>query len=176
MTEPLDELYFKWLYSQVGNVRLKNPRRSYWKLLRQLYKTEFVWLIPNDDNRLEDGRNLRQLFVEQKRLWGTDPNWMMMGCSVLEMLIGISWHLNFEEDSQTIDEWFWELIENLHLKNANDASEYDEADVEEVLADLIWRTYEPNGRGGLFPLNYPESDQRDVELWYQMQTYLIETD
>jgi len=49
VSQPLDELYFTWLYSQVGSVRTRNPARTYWSLLRYLYTKEFVWIIPNDD-------------------------------------------------------------------------------------------------------------------------------
>lgn len=174
MKEPLDELFFKWLYSQVGNVRLRNPQRTYWDLLRQLYTKEFVWFIPNDDNRLEDGRDLRRVFLEEKEIFHVDPLWSAMGCSMLEMFIGLAQRLNFEEDKWTVDEWFWGLIENLGLKDFNDASNYVESQVDEILDDLIWRTYEPDGRGGLFPLEHPDQDQREVEIWYQLNAYLLE--
>jgi hypothetical protein len=36
----------------------------------------------------------------------------------------------------------------------------------------VWRTYEPNGVGGFFPLENPNEDQREVELWYQMSAYV----
>jgi len=62
MNEPLDDLYLTWLYSQIGSIKLKQPSRTYWSLFRQLYTKEFVWIIPNDDNRIEDGRDLRFKF------------------------------------------------------------------------------------------------------------------
>jgi hypothetical protein len=40
---------------------------------------------------------------------------------------------------------------------------------------LIWRTYEPDGSGGFFPLMHP-SDQRirhKVEIWTQMNAYWL---
>ena len=59
MSHILDEDYLTWLYSQVGSVKLRNKAKSHWSLLRQMYTKEFIWLIPNDDNLLEDGRDLR---------------------------------------------------------------------------------------------------------------------
>lgn len=173
MAEPLDELYLKWLYSQVGNVKLKNPSRTYWALLKQLYKKEFVWIIPNDDNRLEDGRDLRDEFVEKYELYDVDPDWMSLGCSMLEMLIGLSRRLSFEDDGP-VDWWFWCLMRNLNLRGFTDNTQFDIEDVDEVLDTVIWRTYEPDGRGGLFPLDDPEEDQREVEIWYQLSAYLLE--
>jgi hypothetical protein len=174
MTEPLDELYFRWLCSQVTNVKLKNPARTYWSLLRQLHSKEFVWIIPNDDNRLEDGRDLRHEFVENEGLENeVDPDWLNIGCSMLELLIGVARMLNFEDD-EPVEDWFWIMLENLGLRHCTDKSNYDEQDVDEILDDVIWRTYDPDGRGGLFPLRHAPEDQREVELWYQASAYLLE--
>lgn len=173
MSEPIDELYFRWLYSQVSNVKLRNPSRTYWSLLKLLHTKEFVWIVPNDDNRLEDGRLLRVEFVETNDIQDVDPNWKDLGCSMLEMLIGLSRRLWFEDDLPA-DEWFWHLLENLGLNGFTDRGGWDEQDVDEVLNVVIWRLYEPDGRGGLFPLMDPHEDQREVELWYQMSEYLLE--
>lgn len=174
MAEPLDELYLRWLYSQVGNVKLKDPRRTHWSLMRLLYKKEFVWLIPNDDNRLEDGRDLRMEFIHEFEITDVDPDWMTIGCSMLEMLIGLSRRLNFEEDDNTVADWFWELIVNLGMQDID--ADFDRKGTHgDTLDRVIWRTYKPSGRGGLFPLKHPEEDQRDVEIWYQLSAYLLET-
>lgn len=174
MNEPLDELYLKWLYKQVANVRLKNPSRTYWFLLRQLYKKEFVWIIPNDDNRLEDGRDLRERFVEEEGLYDVDPLWMDMGCSMLELLVALARCLHFEEESRDVGEWFWELIHNLKLRVCTDKEPLQEKAIDKILDNVIWRTYRSNGNGGLFPLQHAKCDQRDVELWYQLNAYLLE--
>jgi hypothetical protein len=44
----------------------------------------------------------------------------------------------------------------------------------EILEKVINRTYHSSGKGGLFPLKHAEKDQTEVELWYQMNTYLVE--
>jgi hypothetical protein len=173
MDGPLDELYFRWLYSQVGNPKLKNPSRTYWALLRQLYTKEFIWLIPNDDNRLEDGLDLRYEFVEKEGLHDVDQHWMGMGCSMLEMLIALSRRLSFEDDGPAED-WFWQLLENIGLRYCNDKSDFLPQDVDDILDEVIWRTYNPDGSGGLFPLMNANEDQREVELWYQLSAYLLE--
>lgn len=174
MNEPLDELYLKWLYRQVANVKLRSPSRTYWRLMKQLYKKEFVWIIPNDDNRLEDGRDLRCLFVHEEGLGDVDPHWMSLGCSMLEMLVALARTLNFEDESRDVGQWFWTLMQNLNLNDCTDASNYDDIAVEECLENVIWRTYHRSGRGGLFPLRHAKKDQRDVELWYQLNTYILE--
>lgn len=176
MDEPLDELYLTWLYSQVGSVKSRSRSRTYWFLLRQLYKTEFVWLIANDDNRVEDGRDLRHEFVSELNV-EPDDEWMSLGCSMLEMLVGLSRRLSFEAEGKPRD-WFWHLIENLDLTHHTDAhcenSDLCEERIAEILNVVIWRTYNPNGHGGLFPLRRPEEDQTNVELWYQLCAYVLE--
>jgi hypothetical protein len=175
MAEPLDEQYFTWLYSQVASVRLKNSPRSHWSLARHLYTKEFVWLIPNDDNRLEDGKDLRHEFLDACSFDILDPDWLDLGCSMLEMLIGLSRRLSFDADGEP-SVWFWHLIETVDLKQYNDRNYNNKSqrDIDEILDRIIWRTYKPDGRGGLFPLRNPIHDQREVELWYQLSAYLIE--
>lgn len=174
MSAPVDELYFKWLYKQVGSVREKDPSKSYWNLLRQLYQKEFVWFVPNDHNRVEDGRDLRLRFVHYS---GVNPSdeWMSLGCSMLEMMIALSHRLAFE-DGHSPRGWFWRLIENLGFTELTDANwgELTDEAVDEVLEQVIWRTYAPDGTGGLFPLEQPTQDQRQTEIWYQLCAYLIE--
>ena len=177
MDEPLDELYLNWLYANIGSVKARNPERTHWSLARQLYKTEFVWLIPNDDNRVEDGRDLRYEFIEQYGI-RPDTEWMSLGCSMLEMLIALSRRLSFEAEGEP-REWFWQLLENLDLAHHTDAHcslspRLCEERITETVNDVIWRTYLPNGHGGLFPLEEAEEDQRDVELWYQLCAYVLE--
>jgi hypothetical protein len=173
VSAPLDELYFVWLYSQVASVKVKNPSRTYWNLLRHLFRKEFIWLIPNDDNRLEDGRDLRYEFINEQNIQNVDEGWIRLGCSMFELLIGLSRRLAFQAEGHP-KEWFWHLIENLGLEDYNDNRRLPDGHIDEVLEQVIWRTYKRNGQGGLFPLNNNRSDQRQVELWYQLNAYVLE--
>ena len=173
MPEPLDEQYLTWIYARIGDVNEKRPSKTYWHLLRLLYCKEFVWLIPNDDNRVEDGRDLRYEFLDDAGLSGNvDPNWMGLGCSVLELLIAMAEHLTFVADG-TVRNWFWELLTNLGLSGYTDRG-FDEQQVTDIVDRFIWRNYEPDGFGGIFPLKHPHEDQRGVELWYQLNSYVLE--
>lgn len=165
----LDDKYLTWLYSQVAEVRTRKSSKTYWNLLRRLYCTEFAWFVPNDDNRAEDGRALRVEWAAEQNI-EADHNWLTLGCSFLEMLIGLSRRLEFETGS-IAEYWFWRLINNLGLSECNDRN-YCEEYVDEVANRVIWRTYEKDGNGGLFPLYQTERNQRRVELWYQLSEYL----
>lgn len=171
MNEPLDELYLSWLYELIADKEAASPSKTYWKLAQHMYTTEFVWLVPNDDNRIEDGRDLRWEFIEDLGLEDIDPAWLHLGCSMLEMLIGLSRRLSFIADGQPRD-WFWHLVTNLGISYSD--RRYNEKNVEEALNAVVWRTYRRNGHGGLFPLKNARHDQRDEEIWHQLNAYLLE--
>lgn len=172
MNRPLDEEYFEWLAVQVVNIRLRNPKTTYWEVLKHLYSTEFFWRIRNDDNRVADGKELRSEFLNGEAVNG----WESQGCSFLEMLIALSRRLAFQTEGVSVAEWFWHLITNVEL-NISDL-EYEDRRmqnfVDQVLQNINNRTYDRNGRGGLFPLHIPGLDQTKIEIWDQMNYYLIE--
>lgn len=171
----LDERYLGWLYGQVASVKTRAKARTHWHLFRQLQDTIFVAFIPFDENRIADGKDLRYEYLKEigEQEQGVQE-WLRTPCSMLELLIVLARQLSFETDDP-VKYWFWRLIYTVDL-DYNDL-EYNE-DVEEVVADIldriIWRSYDPDGTGGLFPLKDPREDQRDVELWYQLNAYLIE--
>ena len=143
--------------------------------MRQLYVKEFVWLIPNDDNRAEDGKALRYEFINEQGIDEVDQEWLDLGCSFLEMLIALARRAAFESDDEVV-EWFWRFIFNLGLNNHTDSAytRETEREVDNVLDTVIFRTYDADGLGRLFPLTHPRQDQRKVELWYQLAAYLTE--
>lgn len=174
MSSQVDELYFRWLYGQVGSVREKNPSKTYWKLLNQFYTTQYFYFVPNDHNRAEDGRDLRHRFIHYSGV-SPDDEWMGLGCSFLELLLGLAHRLAFET-RESPKAWFWKLVENLGLEELTDANwgELTHEAVFEVLNQVNERTYAPDGTGGLFPLEHPEHDQREIEVWYQLCAYLLD--
>lgn len=171
-----DEQYFAWLYSQVCSVRLRSRRKTYYNLLAQLYNTQFVWFVPNDGNRLEDGLELRREFLGLNG--NEDLEWQNLGCSFLEVVIGLCRRLSFEDDyEREPSEWFWILMTNLGLEIFTDEvydTQNPESTVCDILDRVIYRTYNRDGSGGFFPLVHPPSDQRYVELWYQLNAYMLE--
>lgn len=168
----LDDQYLTWLYSQVAEVKSRKSSKTYWKLLRHLYCTEFAWFVPNDDNRAEDGRELR---LEWSSVEGVDltESWLRLGCSFLEMLIGLSRRLEFQTEKPCVH-WFWHLIDNIGLLGYHDRSTFSQEDIDDRTSAVIWRTYDHNGNGGLFPLRSTSHDQRHVEIWYQFCEYLLQ--
>jgi len=184
MSEPLDELYFQWLYRQVAD---PEQDLTFWNVLRVLYTTPFVWVVPNDENRIGDGKELREFFIDSQRirLRREDRNWIDLGCSMLELMVGLARRLEFLANKGTAHYWFWILMENIGLSRFNDddwdffkfEDDHDKTSedyVRDVLEMVIQRYYESDGHGGFFPLDRPEEDQREVEIWDQLSEYVME--
>lgn len=132
-------------------------------------------MVPNDDNRVADGRDLRHEFLEEDGLGisPSDAHWMELGCSVLELLLVLARRLEFELGGD-VEYWFWDLLGNLGLAMMHDDVPYRKDEVQDILNRFIFRQYNYNGGGGLFPLEEPDMDQREVELWYQLDRYVTE--
>jgi len=171
MSNSLSEDYLRWLAPQIRESRADH--RTYDQLLSILFEKEFVWLVPNDDNRVADGLDLRPEFCYAKRIpVSYSPD--LGPCSFLEVLIGLSRRLSFIAGGSA-QSWAWQLAANLKLDQMSDPLTPGRARrVEDILDRCIWRRYRHNGRGGFFPLMSTREDQTKVELWYQMSAYIDE--
>jgi hypothetical protein len=168
----LSEAYFRWLVEQVREHE-RHPDRTYWDVLRLMNEKEFVMIVPNDDNRIADGRELRdEFFAVRGFTWTKDV--FGEGASCLEVMIALSRRLAWVA-GEDAEGWAWQLLCNLGLHKMPDPlSRYKARKADDILTTLIWRTYSPDGTGGFFPLAWPEYDQRQIEVWYQMQAYAME--
>lgn len=172
----IDEDYFLWLCEMVD---ADGPDQQYLGLMRHLYDTDFseesAKLVGNDDNRIEDGIQLREKFEEESLY--LDYRCLSGPCSVLEMMVALAYRMSDTMGDDQPELWFWEMMENLGLSEMCDKEYYLVSGpeiVDEILAIFLRRKYGKDGFGGLFPLERPEKDQRKVEIWYQMSAYLIE--
>jgi hypothetical protein len=142
-------------------------------LLAQLHSKEFVWTIPNDDNRLHDAADMRQQFSEE---YEVDPRELLLTVpiSVLEIIVVLSRKIEFNLEGNS-REWAWVLIKNMDLDRYSDPVTPRMSDlIDDALETFIWRNYSPSGEGGLFPLRNPPENQTRVELWYQMHAWMDE--
>lgn len=144
-----------------------------------MHNTEFVWYIPNDGNRTGDGHHLRNDFfryeIKSERMY-QDGDLDIEFVSFLEVLIGLSRRLAWGMGDQGNEPyWAWRLIKNLGLNKMSDPlTVYKRETINETLYDVIWRNYARDGKGGFFPLENTIKDQTKIEIWYQMQEYLLE--
>lgn len=173
------ERYFRWLYDIVCESRYVDGI-SYTKLLRQLHDTEFTYLILRDENRAENGINLRYRFAIAEG-YGDILDQVLTdldgACSVLEMMVALA--LACEEEimddpsyGDRTGQWFWSMIASLGLGPFTN-SRYDRRAVDASMNRFLNREYEPNGKGGLFTIRGGHDvDLRGVEIWVQMCWYL----
>ena len=166
--------YFEWLTSFTKDRR----HLRYFKLLSLLHSVEFIYSIPHDENRAVDGVNLRKKFAREYG-YGNIMRYLNEPCSVLEMLVALSIRCEIDimvdaDIGDRTSEWFWIMLHNLGLEGMTD-SKFKKDKVLDNLYIFLNREYEPNGEGGgLFIIDNPRRDLRDVEIWYQMCWYLNE--
>lgn len=162
----VDEDYFTWLTAKIR----KHPAPLYDGLLEILYTTQFVWVVPMDENRAMDGVELRNRYLLETGLDAPDDP-----CSILEMMVAFSYHCEFETDIHNAD-WFWTFVQNLGLDEYRQVGRRDLPYISDTLDDFVWRRYGDDGRGGMFPIQWPKVDERGVDIWHQFNHYVIERD
>lgn len=169
MTTTLDYQYYNWLTQKVSIANGK----QYTQLFEIMHNVEFLWFIPNDDNRIQDAIDLRTEFMNRSDSHGE----LELGSATcLEVLVSLSRRLAMiASDGGHSKQWAWTLLKNLGLIKFPDPLSPEKVQkVNEILHDLVWRNYQPDGRGGFFPLLNPDTDQTKVEIWYQLNAYVSE--
>lgn len=178
--DPFDE-YFWWMYRLVIPKKMHRDQEMS-KVLRYLHSRTFTFMIPMDENRAEDGKELRYKFARYSDIpvdvidatFGDNP------CSVLEMMVALAYRCEnqiMENDiyGDRTSYWFWKMLNSLGLDIlTNDVFTIMYA--KNVVDDLLDRAYSPDGKGGLFYIPRFRDDMRKMEIWYQMHAYLETVD
>lgn len=175
--------YFEWLCDIIG---ANQEYKSYYILCGELHKHKFLVKVKRDENRANDAIALRTKYVEKVYIFWEDQekNFPMKDvpeATIFEMLVALAMRmedqlLDEEHNYDRTSEWFWMMIKNLGLDIYDDEN-YNQYDSNKIISDTITRlnerTYHRNGTGGLFPLiGKVSKDQRKLEIWYQMMSYL----
>lgn len=169
--------YFNWLCDVACQQRFAKPI-PFKKVFTKLHDTNFIFLIPRDENRAEDGMSLRYRFAlanGYEDYASTVIDYLRGPCSVLEMMVALA--IKCEETMEDpsrgdrTGQWFWVMMRNLGLGGMDDAR-FDKKAVDGILERFLNREYEPDGKGGLFVIHNCDVDLRYVEIWYQMCWYL----
>lgn len=167
------DIYRHWLMDQV-NFR----RRGRFKcLFLALHDVDFTYILDRDKNRAEDGLALRDRFCYEKDVSHT----IFRGhneCSVLEMLVAFAIRIDAEwigDPKEPRPEVIFETM----LRNLNVF--YEDPDIPErgVIDSRIYkwldREFDRQGRGSIFPIKKRvRTDQRKLEIWEQMMSYISE--
>ena len=176
--------YFDWLESFTIDEQVPDDRRlSYTKLLRKLWDIPFKGSIGNDDDRGDEGLELRIRYndiLASKAGEGDfntpDVRDIYGSCRVLEMLIALSMRMyDLMQDMgvyNSVSRWFWEIMGNVGFDELDDYI-YDDLDGDRIvkrMVDDIQNLHErKSGRPGGWFYVY---DWRSIEIWYQMHEYL----
>lgn len=171
----LNNAYFEWMYHLV--IPHQNDI-SYTRLLGYLNNATFYPIVPMDENRAQDGIDLRYRFGHENRYPDAEIACLIDArpCSVLEMMVALA--IRIEETIMANPEkgnrtpiWFFEMIESLGCSDMTDDN-FDRRRVNNAIVTLLERTYSRNGRGGLFTIPNSPRDLRTAEIWYQANWYL----
>lgn len=175
MADELKARYIDWIYGKVVG-----HGYSYRKLLERLHEIPFIYILPMDENRMEDGLNLRYRFGLESGIPQVQiANELDISeCSVLEMMAALAIRceesiMNDPDAGDRTSRWFMEMLSNLGLAGMDDRR-YSQSYVDGHIDIFLHRKYEPDGRGGLFHLEHCTDDLRNVQIWYQMNWYLNE--
>jgi len=163
-----DHEYFLWLCQEATGYDYPH----YSRLLRAMHDVSFLYFIEYDNNRMYEALELRREFTDGAYvdLYTEEPRVSMLEL-VLSLAIKCS-DMTFEYCGD-VKGWFRGLLCNCGLDKCAGTG-FNEEIVKDILNKIIHRRYDRNGVGGLFPLKNAETDQRKVEIWYQMNAYLNE--
>lgn len=174
----VNRIYFNWLVDLISRNRY-SEEISYRKLLSHLHSIDFRYSILMDQNREEDGINLRYRFALTQGYENSIDEILDIldgPCSVLEMMVALA--LRCEEtimdDPEIGDrtrQWFWGMVVSLGLGSMYDSG-FNDRYVDDVIERFLDRDYDPDGSGGLFTIKHCDRDLRTVEIWHQLCWYL----
>lgn len=159
-----------------------NLSRKFRNLFKILNNIEFRYDFERDENRDADGHDLRKEYYVNIPSWcSTELKDAFMGhwTTVLEVLIALAMRVDDEYIGDPGEEhpetFFMEMIKNLGLdKFHGNIYAYDKNIVIKVINRWLDRDFSKNGVGSPFPLHYNKTDQRNLEIWDQMQAYVNE--
>ena len=180
----IENEYFEWMYDLILNKGY--PRKlSYRKLLKFLHDIEFTYILDEDESRAIDGQYFRYRFGGENGYSNLEIERGLrvndLPCSVLEMMVALSFRIeeqimdDYDYGNRT-GQWFWNMITSLDLGGYNDTNFTNarRKTAEDIIGRLLSREYKPNGEGGLFTLEHPKCDLRDVDIWTQAMWFLDE--
>lgn len=180
VSNQLPRQYFEWMVSIL--IPDVNKRVVYSNLLDTLNSLEFIPSMDMDYNRFNDGVELRFRFGDENGFGKTSISCYLdtHPCSMLEMMCALS--LRIEETIMSDPEigdrtwiWFDEMLNSLGFINQTNYN-FDYNLILSNINTFNRRQYESNGRGGLFTIDDPTVDVRDLEIWYQMNLYIKQVD
>lgn len=171
----LKELYLDYLTSIV-----MFDRQDYSMLLATLMKIDFEPYYQEDIRRGADGLELRNHFASVSNV--SNEKFIQdigyTSCSMLEMMVALSLRMEdimADQVGNRTNIWFKRMLYSLGLYEMTDDN-FNQEYIMNCINKFKNVDYEYNGKGGLFTLNQPTQDIRKLEIWNQMNLYIVELD
>lgn len=172
------QAYWDWMVDLIQGEYFETASRHC--LLSLLHETEFTYTMDMDENRAIDGRNLRYRFAYENGYSMNDVKNPLddRPCSVFEMMVALAIrceeHIMIDLDrGNRTGFWFADMLKSLGLADMTD-ERFDYIQAKANIDRFLNREYEADGCGGLFVIQRPRRDLRQVELWYQAMWHLSE--
>ena len=165
MSAKTDELYFEWLRDQSTP---PDTIASYDKVLQVLYRTRYIPLETLDENRAEDGRELREEWYDDFQDYTDDigEDWFEEDCSILEMFVALSRRCEFQTSHISAQHWVSIFLMNLDIQISDFEFEINKDIIIDTINDFS------NGIQTIFPTNVRDGIKK--QLWYQLMDYIEE--
>lgn len=170
--------YYIWLLEKIDF----DSHSEYSHLLEYLHNKNYIWNNPMDENRSEDGLNLRIRFEDESDY--ADYSSLTRPSSVLEMLIAFAERINTDvmSDNYSTAYFFWLMLDNLGCNKFKDDS-FDATEVDILLNQWL----NPIEKGGksyqkreikkwLFPLKSGKTAEEGLDEWERMQRFVMENE
>lgn len=142
-----------------------------------LHGTEFFYIMDRDDNRAGDGIELRYDYEIPPEYDIYANEFINRPCSVFEMMIGLAIRVDLEIIGDPAEEhpekFFMEMIENLGLDLIGNPHHLENT-VNKILQRWLNREFDEDGSGSPFPVIRDRRDQRKLEIYDQMNSYISE--
>ena len=167
--------YFNHLVDMVCDK--KHPKVDYIPLLDLLHSMKFEVVIEMDENRVGDGAFLREKWLQKEGIYEYLYEFDDENVSVLELLISVAERFEFAIGDNMLGDYtnerFWELLRNLDIEKYS-AGNYKPLNIKEKVRNWMLRKYKKDGTGSIFPVKNCEKDMRTLQIWDQMNVYIIE--
>lgn len=180
LTSATSSTYIQWIVLDKLGLSDKEWKK-YNFLINSLAKIEFIWVHPRDENRYNDGLELRSQFSDETGRFLDSSSGLSSKCTMLEMMAALSIKVenrlmrNLDIGDRT-SVWFISMIDNLGLsKCTNTGWKYEYEDYIRGVCDrVIKRDYKSDGSGGLFPLKNHSLNWKNEEIWTQCMAWIRE--
>lgn len=167
--------YFDWLKWHIEPLTEAGDHDL---LFHRLHQKGYYALLPDDENRLADGVELRNEYGErvnaEKLVIDTAP-------SVFEVMISLAKKMNYIYSplyKDSLVECFTMMLTNAGLMPFTNERYFElggDIEVDRIIDRILNREYPKDGKGNFFYTgSETKEDQRNISMWYQMNHYIYD--